>query len=261
MRYLAATFSIFLCLYSAYAESSKESSITLNQAQESIASKHWPTFVVGKEPIVTEANKTVPANYRGTLIRHENGKLIVDFGRHGVHHVNPEQTDFSVNVEMIKNGQLDKEYPNLTYQIGNKLIAFSREIGEQQIRLQEVAQTKVYIFIYLNTFEKEHAESFVRLGEYYLETRKDAPETIAVILTKDRAYYDFAYTVGHPIPLITPHFRKGYINSFDHGIEEENVILACDANGQILFESPRNLEIDNLQPSLEEALAQVKRQN
>lgn len=211
----------------------ESASLSLN----TVPSTLWPAFVTSKKPIETIDGMIIPANYRGTLIRCENNQLLVDFGRYGVRRIDTLNTDFKHEMEKLLSGEKVKEYGNLTLQIGNKLFAFNRSRNQSVLKLEEVAPKDFFILIYLNQYNSNEAQDLIDLAEAYTELTTVHPKVIGVIMPEDEAIYDFAFTVSYPIPLITPHLRKGYRASLSHGADNSVKIVLCDLNGDILYQS------------------------
>lgn len=217
---------------------------------EQLPSGLWPTFIQLKD----SRSLAKKVGFRGTLLRIESDQLLVDFGRHGLIKVDPHQTNFFDEIMAhIKNKKV-KEFPNLTLQIGNKLMRFDQGEKSGAIRFEEIETKVLYILLYLDRYSPDQAQDLLDFGTVYSYLEKCYSNLIVVLMPNDRTYYDFGATTSYPVPMIAPHMRRGYIDSLAHQIVTYPTLVACDANGKILARSDSTLTLKNLPSALESLL-------
>ena len=208
---------------------------------ELIPSAYWPPMVTTQERIATQ-EKSIPKNSRGALIRIEKDILVVDFGRHGIQEISPKNTDFHSQLTDYIKGDKTKEFTNMSLQVGNKIMDFGRGSESGAIRFDEVKDTQVYIFIYLETYSPEMAQPLVDFEKQYQEIKSQFEHIEVVLMPHDREFYNFGYTVGYSVPFIATHMRIGYIKSLAHDPGPFPYIAITDANGRLLKQSEANLK-------------------
>lgn len=227
----------------------------VNASLDQIPSAFWPQYVSTLREISPSLSKgkVIPSGVRGTLQRCEANEIVVDFGRFGITKLKPELTDFYEQMLDLIKGRKKKEYPNLTIQIGNKLMTFDPDQGKPgPIDFEFVRNSGVFVLLYLDTYNVEDAPYLNRLGDAYTSLRAAYPSITGVIMARERSIYDFAFTIGYSIPLIAPHFREGYIKSFAH-LPSYPELIMVDANGRVLYRSGK-VAIDGLVDELELAI-------
>ncbi len=202
---------------------------------ERIPSILWPTYIsVDADTACFSTGEKVPTDVRGVLQRCEGRHLVVDFGRFGVRTISPEKTNFYVQVMDLLKGEARKEHPNLTAQIGNKLMAFGPPHGVGPVKLEQMVDTRLYALVYLGDYTEATASQLMDLGRAYFQLLIQIPQIKCVILPKSKMYYDFAYTVILPVPFIAPYLCAGYIESLTHRTNDATSLVLVDSEGKIL---------------------------
>lgn len=221
-----------------------------------IPSAFWPQFIEPTEAI-TKDGATISTGARGVLLRCEGEKLIVDFGRWGIHAIHPHKTNFFEQVLALMKGEQTKDFPNLTLQIGNKLMHFGEDNQPKRIHMDEVKDTGYYLLLYLGDYETDTAEHLYRLGLHYERLKELVPGLTAVVMPLERKFYDFGYTVSLPVPFIFPHMRQGYIKSLHHVSDQFPVLVLADAEGAIYYQSTPGFDVSELSQEVQTALITV----
>lgn len=220
---------------------------------EQLPSTLWPVFV----QLQDSHRLASKLRFRGSLIRVEGDRLLVDFGRHGLMQVDPHETDFFEQVMAGMKRPDAKEFPNLALQIGNKLMRFDRGNRSGAIRFEEVRGKSLYILLYLDQYSPDQAEALLDFGAAYSDLEDRHPALVLVLMPNDRTYYDFGASSRYAVPMIIPHMRKGYIDGLAHQVETYPTFVACDANGRILERSAPNLRVDNLADALRSVVQRI----
>ena len=220
---------------------------------EQLPSNLWPTHVILQE----NEGLAIKAGARGTLLRVVKDNLLIDFGRHGVMLLDPRRTNFYevITTSIINNKE--KDFPNLAQQIGNKLLRFDQGDESGAIRFELIENKVLYILLYVDQYRPDLAQELLDFGAAYADLEAHFPELIVVLMPKDKTFYDFGATTGYSVPMITPHVRKGYINSLSHGVSEYPAFVLCDANGKVVGKSNNVPEWDGLAQELQTLLMRL----
>jgi hypothetical protein len=218
----------------------------------------WPTFVEASNPLNVGKDQVIIAKgSRGTLLRAEACHLVVDFGRYGVHIVEPESTNFYELASELMTGERQKEFPNFALQVGNKIMTFGRGAESGAIRFDEVKNTEVYVLLYLDSYHPEIAQDLLDFGISYQKLKENWPSIEVILMPKDHDFYDFGYTTGYSIPFIATHMRIGYRQTLNHGVDIGPGFVAVDPNGRILGRSEEPLEWNQLSEALRKLLNEI----
>jgi hypothetical protein len=124
--------------------------------------RYWPAIVaLTEEWLPPGETKPLKAQYRGTLVRVEaDGRVRIDFGRHGQHDVPMDRTDLVERANEVRAGTRTKLAPNFVLRVGNNLV----DSSSQQMR-----PTTIDAFAgasgYLCIFADPRAEDFPNLAQ------------------------------------------------------------------------------------------------
>lgn len=221
-----------------------------------IPSAFWPKYVEPTEPILLDGS-TIREGLRGVLLRCEGNELIVDFGRWGIHSIDPNKTNFFENVLALMKGEQNKDFPNLTLQIGNKLMHFGEDNQPKRIHMDAVRDSKYFLLLYLGDYDNNTAEAVYEFGLRHERLKELVPSLTAVVMPVERKFYDFGYTVGLPIPFIFPHMRQGYMKSLYHVSDEFPMLVLTDAEGALFYQSTPGFDVSELPQEVEAAFASI----
>ena len=233
------------------------SSVTRIQAIPSIL---WPQYIETEEVVELPLNgNTIKKGARGVLQRVEGEALVVDFGRWGIQEIDPLQTNFYEEVLKLMKGETGKDFPNLTIQIGNKLMHFGVDNQPRRIHIAEVKNTKYFLLLYLGDYNEQTASHLYNFGLLYEDLKSLVPELMIAVMPLDRKYYDFGYTVSLPTPFIFPHMRQGYIKSLKHTTSGNYpALVLTDAEGALLYKSQEGFTWDEFQSEIQAAYSTIK---
>jgi hypothetical protein len=119
--------------------------------------RDWPAIVaLTQEWLPPGETKPLQAQYRGTLVRVEaDGRVRIDFGRHGKHDVPIDHTDLVERANEVRAGALTKLAPNFVLRVGNSLVDSSSQ-PMRPYKLGEIAGASGYLCI----FADPRAEDF-----------------------------------------------------------------------------------------------------
>lgn len=225
---------------------------------QAIPSQFWPQYVTTVRPVAVDEDTEIPAGTRGVLQRCETHAVLVDFGRWGVHPVDPLATDFFEGLLAVMKGEAVKDFPNLTFQIGNKLMHFGPDKTPRRIQMSAVKDTRHYLLLYLGEYDPAGVDALRDFGANYGEHLQAlSPELTVAVFPASRRYYDFGYTVGFPVPFIFPHMRTGYIESLSHTGPHLPKLVLVDAEGALIYETHGPMKWSELSSKISEALARI----
>ena len=111
--------------------------------------RYWPAIVAMTQDWLPPG-ETVPlqAQYRGTLVRVEaDGRVRIDFGRHGKHDVPMDHTDLVERANEVRAGSQTKLAPNFVLRVGNSLLDSSSE-SIRPYKLGEIAGASGYLCVF-----------------------------------------------------------------------------------------------------------------
>lgn len=249
-NYLLGALFLLLTLNSSADSDSLFPASGISAQTEEIPSAFWPTFVETTQRIVRD-EKEIDADTRGVLLRVEGNELIVDFGRRGVVDLDPKKTNFFEEVTKLMSGEEEKQFPNFSQQLGNKMMTFGRGKDSGPIRFREALRIRIYILLYLDQYSPSLAPALMEFGQAYEHLKERWPMLEVVLMPRDRTFYDFGATVGYSVPYIAPHMRLGYIDSLNHGADSQPAFVAVDDNGRVLYRNTTALDWEDLPDSLE----------
>jgi hypothetical protein len=124
--------------------------------------RYWPAIVaLTKEWSAPGETKPLKAQYRGTLVRvEEDGRVRIDFGRHGRHDIPIDHTDLVQRANELRQGTRTKLAPNFVLRVGNSLV----DPSSPQVRphlFDEIARASGFLCI----FADPRAKDFPLLAE------------------------------------------------------------------------------------------------
>lgn len=111
----------------------------------------WPPYAFLKEPLPQkEGNGPILPDIRGVLIRiTDDGRALIDFGRHGMHDVPVEQTTLPAQARRIQEGKESKRGPNYLQMLGPPKMHHYKQGEMVPVSPDETKDWKGFIFIYL----------------------------------------------------------------------------------------------------------------
>lgn len=204
---------------------------------DSIPSKHWPNEIALKKPLSIANSKgrlkKLSSGSIGLLQRVENGLLLVDFGRHGVFFVNPENTDFLQKVDSLKQGVEHKSIRNFSHQILSRLVIINAS-KNTFIPYEDHARKKGYLVYYPGICTEESRSITSQIGSLF-----SAHENVQLMmLAPDMQWYKYFNRFKFTIPVFLPNLAGPYADSFYHKNSPGPSLVAVDPNGKVLYRSP-----------------------
>lgn len=181
-------------------------------------------------------SKSIKQGTRGLLQRIESGKLLVDFGRHGLHWLEPRETNIA---DLYGPNQRDSEaleYPNLTSQIGNKMVRF---VGRDatHILISENAETEYYISIYVGQMDQDTALILQYLDRLQPQLGLEHPQIRCVVFAGADRWYGYFMTAFNRLAIIIPHMRLSYAAAIHQEPAALPSLVVADAYGRIIHRS------------------------
>ena len=182
--------------------------------------------------------KPLQAQYRGTLVRVEaDGRVRIDFGRHGKHDVPMDHTDLVQRANEVRAGALTKLAPNFVLRVGNSLVDSSSR-PMRPYKLDEIAGASGYLCI----FADPRAEDFPNLS------RQLAPldgvngvRTVFFPQSVVREDLEFVHerlgTVSWRVAYMYPQLSGNYALSLLGEIPERPRAQLISPEGRILYEA------------------------
>jgi hypothetical protein len=205
-----------------------------NPGNTSSDSRYWPFRVELTESFARpdRPKSPLPKGLRGVLIRAEENRLIVDFGRFGLYPIDQEITDFQNRLRQIQSGEREKSDPNYVNMIGPRLIE-SGEYAPVKFPVTRTRSARAFLFIYA-----KDKESLKSLASEISSTTKGL-EDIVTILIPQFPYTDLeinALLNQHDLPCkaFLDFLCQPYIHSLHHSPDGRNLAVLTDMEGKIL---------------------------
>ena len=221
---------------------------------EAVEPKHWPlsvsTVVDLRQEDVTGKMQKLRAQTRGVLQRVENGMLLVDFGRRGIHWVDPHKSNFLEQAEQVRSGEIRKRFPNFSGQVLSRIASFPQG-KSAPISLEDHVRKAGYIVFYPGEYNREcilitHAISSL-VNKY--------PNIQFFTLHSDMRWQGYFTRYIDYLPLFLPHLAEGYTAAFHHEPEPTPSLVAVGTNGQIFYRS----ETLSADPSMRKSRKETRR--
>lgn len=224
---------------------------------EAMAQSHvWPPYVNLTEAYYELPEAERPSLQKGmrlTLIRVEDGELLVDTGRDGLHRIDPAITDFLTEARAYHSGEKQKFRPNVTALVGDKLMEFLPNGDPERIEEPRFRYREYILFLYLDSNSITNPQRLAELTELKSMLMDDGAGYIAIFPLR----YDFYREVGRQIPewpIIMQHLLLGYGRALAHVTEPgEELLVLSDSNGKLLH---RTQDIAEMKQVLSTVLAE-----
>lgn len=216
-------------------------------------SAFWPNRVslVNELSVVADGREvTLAPGWEAILLRVEDGKILADFGRHGIHTLEPEKTDFNERVEALRSGKSSKDLPNLVRMIGDKCARWTGEGVEiKRSRMEDFTDRKIIVFLHVNPNQPDSLAVARSLQEPYRRWM-DEGRPVEIIMISTHADLAPIYAENAPTWLaILPGLMSSYRQVLSHPVENPPAIVVSDVEGKLL-QSFDGVTVDQL-PELE----------
>lgn len=213
-----------------------------------IPSKFWPTLVNTVKEIDLEVKSgraaTISEGTRAVVIRLEpSGQLLVDFGREGIHLVDPSATNFVELSHAVANGKIDKLYGIMAGMIAQRL-TIPTESGELlPYSFKTVNESDYFMLAYI----EDDAGQFRVLSDFQKtssELLKSTATTFLLMPTFDYRNKELSarlHAAGVRVPFMYDYLVKPYTKTMSHK-PQPPALIVTDANGRILERYEGSLE-------------------
>lgn len=194
-------------------------------------SEYWPDFVNLTEEISLNG-KAIQEGTRVILIRVEKEKVLLDFGRNGLHRLDFDQTN------LIKLAQAQSQ--RTLSDLGNLTEILSRSVT--MVKAEEVVEGKradfawknFVLLIYGNPKEGEVKELLASCRELDSTLARDLRVVLIPLDSVMREVAPLLRELEYESPVMLPFLAKAYSDSWDHGYEGKPLLVLVDRNGRIL---------------------------
>lgn len=217
--------AIFLCLVSTVPSLCASDLLSQSEA--------WPYRVELREDV--EAMR-LKKGQDGVLVRvykepEKQVKLLVDFGRNGIHSLSPGLTDIKDRILRIQAGKMTKHMPNYVQLLANKFVLLRSE-DNYKLRLEEFEGYEGFAFLYPTSAEGMHALlDLVRhdhsLDRYIILVLPDFemnPEQMR------REIREYSIEAG----CLFPHLLNPYRQTLSHDVDGADTIIVTDKDGLVV---------------------------
>jgi hypothetical protein len=177
--------------------------------------RYWPAIVaLTQEWLPPGETMPLKAQYRGTLVRVEaDGRVRIDFGRHGRHDVPMKFTDLVERANQVRLGQRTKLAQNFVLRVGTRLLDASSPTLHPH-KTHEIAGASAYLCI----FADPRGEDFPSLArELAALDGENGVRTLFFPQSVGREDLDFVHErlgmLGWTPPFMYPRLSEGYTRS------------------------------------------------
>lgn len=198
---------------------------------------YWPNIVALEESwLPMGQEKPLKASYRGALVRVEaDGRVRIDFGRHGKHDIPIERTDLLQRTADVRAGKQHKAAPGFVLQMGTRLVDPSDDAPSA---LPSLVLDRAETFLCL--FADPSAEDFPALVRAV--SALDAQDGVMAILfpqglsevdlaTVHRQLRGLSWKAPYAYPRLTPDHTRALL-----GVDETPPhALVVTPEGRVLF--------------------------
>jgi hypothetical protein len=201
--------------------------------------RYWPAIAaMTQDWLPPGETKPLKSQYRGTLVRvEEDGRVRIDFGRHGKHDVPIDHTDLVQRANEVRAGTRTKLAQNFVLRVGNILV----DSSSQQVRayvFDEIAGASGYLCV----FADPRAEDFPTLAAQ-LAALEGVNGVRTVFFPQSVVREDLEFVrdkLGklswHP-PYMYPHLSRDYTLSLLGEIPERPRVQLVSPEGRVLYEA------------------------
>jgi len=217
-------------------------------------SQYWPTHVTLTQPLKVEVKgreKVLEPGSQALVLRNEGDQLLVHFPRGGHVVLDPNATDFFLQAEGIKAGEIKKNGPVMLSYLAHCL--FDPTHGQQRkLSSNDLIQFEYIVFAYADFSDPEARAAIRALGE--LHQGQDDPQWTALVFPSgiDRAEFKELVLSGEiQFPIIYYHLSEGYKQLLKHEPASPFALVVSDADGATL--APM---VDSTEPGALEALVE-----
>jgi|GEM_PF-2534314 len=226
MNYFRSFLSILSLCATAIASASP--GLTLEAVAE--RSSLWPFYIS-----VVDDVDSIPASARkfpGVLIRIEDDKALIDFGRDGVHAVDIAATNLLEASVRIQNGETEADLANFTRYTTNIFFGKNSNDAYAPIPVDTLATTERYLIVYANARLLEEGAFFDTIDALLKES--DAAGNTSVVLGLEPNFYKTAASMRIDWMMVQPHSSIAYRDALMHQPGEGVTIALIDAYGKVL---------------------------
>jgi len=205
--------------------------------------EYWPIFVKTQDKLTDSGTgHFVRSGTRVVVVRVEDGKVLVDAGRAGVHYLDPEATNVLDNAKAIREGTRPKTAPLLVGHLSLRLC----KPGTLGSFDPTVFGNLEHVLLYYHDPSDEASYALLEELEKLdsLDTH-DKPHFSVIGISVDPSRNKsiaFIEKAGGSVtfPFVLPHLSYGYAKAFHHGATNTDdlpMAVLCDANGKIIANS------------------------
>lgn len=224
-----------------------------------IRSEWWPPQIELTEPFLAEGvlkNGLKPGR-KGFVIRVEDGKVLTDFGRFGVHALDFDQTDFMDRRAVLSQHNTWDDKGVLMTMIGNKIFGIN-PVNFYVLPFDQVNAWDYLAFVYYKPYEDESDAAVAKLGEFNPSVEGVSFTPVLMPDTKDYSgLLGYTRTRQVTLPTMVPPTVAAYRNIFAF-TDEQPAMVVTDRNGRVLRRYGSNAfsDMQQLNQSVEDLIAE-----
>lgn len=223
-----------------------------------VFSEFWPQRVDVSEAIQLPSGTLAKPGKSFILIRVEDGKIVADFGHHGVMRLDPEQTNFD---ELYEENRLDRTWDGTALFTEHMTRKFFMPETLRQCDVGQFSTHDCFLLVYADVGTDRCAALLDAVDTLSTEgADSHAPEVLLIPLdgSREELLSDLKSS-GVKSPVMFHFLAEGYRLAFDHNPEQTPVVL-LDKNGRVLeyFREDQVLDVPAFSASVKAAIARLK---
>lgn len=196
----------------------------------------WPFRVNIRRDVFLAANEKLPVSgaFPGVVVRVEGQKVVVDFGREGIHVLPVERTDFHARALKEVGDAFDeeKDLPNFIRYTTNMFMLRDEDGKVRNIPLDQMDKEKQFLIAYLDQRLFEEPERIEGFKE--VQTALKKVDTRTLTFPTDPTFYFQLKETDLSLVACLLHLVDPMIESLYHQPGDDPLFVMIDAEGKIL---------------------------
>ena len=209
---------------------------SLSDAELLEDSANWPPRIRLTDAIELDDGKSLKSASSALLIRAENGMLLLDFGRYGVHFVDPAATDFGTQALELSQKSAGVVRGNYIAMFGPRIVV--NQAGELERAPDDWSASIDYLLLtYIGPDAFADESLLATLSDIDLKVLEDGKRLRVIVAPQpdEDNSSDYALSAATGLYFIPPPFAIGYTHSMAHLEDSDQLplFILIDKNGKV----------------------------
>ncbi len=227
--------AMFSLIISLAALSLNTTQATVDESTLHEQSEHWPFYVHLKDD-VKNGNRTLKRQTRAVLLRVQDNKALLDFGRDGYMSLDYSQTDILKRSRKIQLGEIEKNYPNFVRSTNNMFLLPESKQVPKTVQADALAEAHGFVVVYGGKPLLIDEETRASLNQFSDAVTKQNIYTL--IIPTEIAFYEQVRNLDIKAPYMISYLSIAMVDALQHSPDKEGglTLVHIDPNGRILNE-------------------------